>query len=184
MAAPVLAAPAIAQGALSLIQLIRGANAKVDRPVRETPASIKAATTVAENLTRGERPGRDLDIQEIKKGVSNQISQVKRNSKSGSDVTAATTAAIASENNAINRLGINDANFKINANLGLVRALSNQGSQEAQNFEFNEAQKFAEESQRKSALIGGGIQNANTALQDAGTLAVMRKLGMLNLLEN
>lgn len=183
MALP-LAATLIPSAALGAVQLIRGANADVTRPVRETPESTKNAVAVARNLTNTGLPGQDVQLEGIKKNVANKISQVQRNAASGSDITAATTAAATSENDAVTRLGQRDAEFRTNANFGLIRALQNQAGQESQNFNFNEAQKFNEEAQRKSQLIGGGIQNINTSIQDAGTLSVMKKLNMLKIFDN
>lgn len=180
MALPATLVPILGRLGLSAIQTGLGLGKPPERPVAKVPESVKAATEAAKaEANTSIRPGRKQAEEAIKSSTADAVSKVKRIATNPATALNAVSAAQATENQALQQEGALDAQYKDNARRDLQHQLNQQGAYEDRAAEFNERQKFQEESQTRASLLGAGLTNTDTALQDVTSHQIMKRMGFI-----
>jgi hypothetical protein len=157
---PLALAPSIAQGVLGAGQMLGGLLKKTKRPTMKVPDAVKRATAIAEmDANQTVRPGRDIAENAIKSGSQTALSNVSRTAGSGSDIIAAMAGIKGLQDKAMQEQDLIDVDYKVKAKETLRDQLGKMGEWQNRAFQYNEAEKYDEESATKSALTEGGIQN-------------------------
>lgn len=150
----------IAKSGLGLVQAWKSARMRPQRPEYEIPSALTESTNVARSLVNsGNRPGRSIADEQIRRTTANMIDSARGASNSGTELLAAVSAANNNENQAMRQQDQMDANFGLQANNMLLQALNQMASAQDRKFEINQMQPFLDKAKTKAALTQSGLLN-------------------------
>jgi hypothetical protein len=174
--------PAAVQGAIGLAQAVGGLfKKKPKRPVmsKNTAATEELVSTSrmrAQSTTDAALQGA---LGEIDKSAANAASTMRKSSKDVGDLVGGVSRVQAGVDTAKRAAQNEFGRRQQDTFFQFMRALNQSAAEERQAFEWNDAMKYQEDAATRSALIGGGIQNAVGALGDMSALQMYQQMGLL-----
>lgn len=188
MAFPLAAIPLITSGVKAVGGLIQTAKAKkMERGLKRTPMTtpkpFKEAMAMLSARTMGGMPGAGQMRSDIGGATSQALSAQRELSNSPAAAMGGSAMVAANQMGALNRLGIQESQYKDQAMQDLIQAKMGPATQlEKEKFDYNVAQPFQQSAmaiqdlkQKGAANIFGGIQEAGGNLMN---MQMMKKYGM------
>lgn len=168
--------PSLFKGGLGIFQSILGGMNKPQRPVYQVPDSVKQGTNIAETLAAGDMPGKASIQGEIDKNAGTALNSLKESMGGSPNLTSAVANILAKNNEAKTALGVQNANYKVDASNNLIGQKNLQGQYEDKAQNYNNIQKYQEQANASSALQGAGINNIFSGLSDISGVASYKSL--------
>lgn len=164
--------------------MIAGATIKNPRPELNLQAPDELSEMVRRATQLASRPNAasQQTKTDINQGTADAISTVQSSTDDINKVLQAVASIQQGEDQAMIQQGIVDANNQRQAEGMAQQALGTKAAFEADaqraEFEWNEAGKYRERQQAKSALLGAGLQNIHGGLEDMVSANLYKKLFM------
>ena len=155
-------------------QLIGGVAgmAKNKRPKYKIPASVLAATKLAQMRSEGDMPGYDQASGNINLMAANALAGARETGRAGEQLQS----IVGQSNKSYGTLATQNAQYQSQTDLLYEDALRQQGQFEEQKWQINEFAPYADRQQRSEDMFGAGAQNLfNAATMMDGELSWPKK---------
>jgi len=163
-------------------QMVAGATIKNPRPVLnvETPDEINQMVQRAIQLASRPDAASQIARDAIQQNSANSISAVQGATGDVNKLLQAVSAIQGGENQAMMQQAQQDGANQRQAEGMVQNALATKGGYEANaqqaEFQWNDAGRFQERAQAKSALLGAGLQNTKGGIEDLVSANLYKKL--------
>lgn len=157
-----LLAPSILQTAIGGIQALAGQKrlGELERPVRTVSPAVQEGVARSRYLSQaGRRPGSKEAREQITTTQAGAVSQIQKAGGTSGTTMAAALGAQKQAGRANLQENVLDAQFRYKMNTQFLQQLQNLAKEQQMNFQWNQAQKFAEEAGAAQALGEAGLQN-------------------------
>lgn len=162
-------------------QMNKGYAMNVVRPTYNMPNQIKENTGMYRQLANSNRmAGQSMAENNINRATQGTINTALQAGTGSAGILATASAAQANENAAMNDLATKSAQFQLQNKDKLGQALQTEAGFKDKEWDWNQKQKFQEDSATKAALIGAGKQNLFGAVSSLGS--GITNLGMSGML--
>ena len=162
---PPLLMPALFQGGLSLIQMIRGMSMQANRPTYNIPQEVQDKLTQNQVNLNARSAGAARAQDNIFAGQATTIQNAQQAGGGASNQLLAGAMSQAQSNRGFENLSASEREDYQRRLGNLGQAQSEMGGYRDKAFDYNQNQPFQDAAATKSALIESGIQNAFGALQ-------------------
>jgi hypothetical protein len=154
------AAPQIYKGIKGLIQKNQAKKIDDTRPVYEMPNQISQNVDMYNNLANASRlPGQALIENNLNAGLASDINAIRQTGGSSTNQLAAISNLNANRNKAVSDLGIQAAQFRVNAMDKMANAKGVMAQYKDKEFDYNKNQEFQYRRMKKDMLNKAGDQN-------------------------
>lgn len=147
------------------------------RPTYTRPGEVTQALNLAERNYLNGMPGANIAENRIGTSSATAMGTATQGASSSADVLDAATRINLNENNALNDLAVQEANFKQNALGGYLGELHNNATYADKEFDYNLNQPYQQKAAEASALIGAGNQNIYSGVSDIAGLGTNLLMG-------
>lgn len=157
-----LLAPSILRTAVGGIQALAGQKrlGELERPVRTISPAVQEGVARSRYLAQaGRRPGGKEAREQITTTQAGAVSQIQKAGGTSGTTMAAALGAQKQAGRAGLQESILDEQFRSKMNTQFLQQLQNLAQEQQMNFQWNQAQKFAEEAGAAQVLGGAGLQN-------------------------
>jgi hypothetical protein len=161
------ALPAIYQGITAIKQNRLAKKIDPKRPTMTTPKAMQQAVGLAQQRAMAGMPGMGQAQNNLRASTAN-LGRAASMTGSSSNALAALAAGQSNQNQGMNQLAVQNANFRNQGMANLQGQLGQLGQQQMREFDYNQNQPYQQQAAAKSALRQASMTNANTAF---GTLA-------------
>ncbi len=163
MALPLaLLAPSILQTAIGGAQTLFGQKrlGELERPVRSVSPAVKEGVARSRYLSQAaRRPGSKEAREQITTTQAGAVSQIQKAGGTSGTTMAAALGAQKQASRANLQENVLDEQFGFKMNTQYLQQLQQLAQEQGMNFQWNQAQKFAEEAGAAKALGESGLQN-------------------------
>ena len=163
------AAPEVVRGITALVQNQRANKASrgLERPTMRVPESINDYVNLSKSMSMIGLPGKDGIEGDIERGSANAL-QLGKEYGGNTDVAA----LYANEQGQKRELGVQDAGARLQNIAAYQNALLGKGKFQQNNFQYNEADKYASEAAAISAQKNAATTNGFEAIKNLAGIGV------------
>lgn len=180
-----MAVSALGQIGTGIYQAVEGNEAsKEERPIYDMPEEVNQALNVAKNQAYGNMPGYELAKSNIEQAGASQWSRARESASSGSDLLGFLAAQGVGQNRSMNQLAAQNQSYQSTMQQRLQQMLLNKAGWKDKEFQYNQAQPYAESQTAANVLTEGGIQNIFGGLSGAASnyMSYKQTSDLMNLL--
>ena len=174
-----LLAPSILQTAIGGAQTLFGQKrlGELERPVRTVSPAVQEGVARSKYMSQAaRRPGSKEAREQITTTQAGAVSQIQKAGGTSGTTMAATLGAQKQASRANLQENVLDEQFRFKMNTQYLQQLQNLAREQGMNFQWNQAQKFAEEAGAAKALGESGLQNIMGGVTEGVGVGLASKL--------
>jgi hypothetical protein len=163
--------PAVFQGAAGVIQRRKAARLNPIRPTYTIPNAVNENVAAARQAAYSSMPGYGSALNNLQAGTANAF-RAAQMAGNGSSALAVLAAAQGNEANGMNALASQNAQYNAQQRANLQGQLGVLAGEQRFMWDYNQRQKFEEESSAKAALVESANRNVAGSLSGLSSIAL------------